>query len=138
MSQTEPPGAQGAGAATVGPSLSSQLDGPAPSGARAPGPQVAQWAEELTERVVDGVGWVKSHSTLPIVKVLRALVYGLVVIIAVVTAGVLGFIGVVRIWDAYVPVHPLGRRVWLGYVVIGGLMFLGGVALLARRNPGKH
>ena len=78
------------------------------------------------------------RATRPIVTVLRGLVYGFVVMIAVITAGVLGLIGVVRIWDAYVPVQPLGRRVWLGYVVIGGLIFLGGATLLARRSRDKR
>jgi hypothetical protein len=40
-------------------------------------------------------------------------------------------------WDAYVPLSPEGRRVWLGYVVVGGLLFVAGAVLLARRRTGK-
>jgi len=131
MSQSEASPELAAGAAAAG---RTQLAAPNGSGgASAPGPQVAQWAGTVTERVVGSVAWVRSRTTVPVVTVLRALVYGLVVIIAVLTAAVLGLIAVVRIWDAYVPVNPLGRRVWLGYVVIGGLLFLVGAALLARR-----
>jgi hypothetical protein len=123
------------------------LGSPAPSnagpevgatpGTQHPGPKVTAWADELSGRVIDGVGWLKARTTVPIVKVLRAIVYGLVVLVAAVTALVLAVLGVVRMWDAYVPVHPLGRRVWLGYVVLGSLLFLAGGALLARRATSK-
>ena len=39
-------------------------------------------------------------------------------------------ISLVRIWDVYVPIEPLGRRVWLGYVTFGGLFFIAGAVLL--------
>lgn len=102
-----------------------------------PGPQVAGWADQLSGRVIEGVGWLKARTTVPVVKVLRAIIYGLVVLVAAVTALVLALLGVVRMWDAYVPVHPLDRRVWLGYVVLGSLLFLAGGALLARRTASK-
>lgn len=108
--------------------------GVAPSiGAQLPGPQVSAWAGDLSDRLVDGVGWVKARTTVPVVKILRAVVYGLVILIAALTAVVLTAIGLVRIWDAYLPVHPLGRRVWLGYVVLGGLLSVAGGVLMARR-----
>jgi hypothetical protein len=69
--------------------------------------------------------------------VLRVVVYGLVVAVALLVALVLGVIGLVRMWDAYVPLSPEGRRVWLGYVVVGGLLFVAGAVLLARRRTGK-
>lgn len=65
---------------------------------------------------------------------MRALVYGFVALVALVTAAVLATAGVVRIWDVYVPVHPVGTRVWLGYVVFGGAMFLAGAWLLVPRR----
>lgn len=100
-------------------------------------PQLTAWATELSDRVVQSVDRVKARTTLPVVTVLRAIVYALVVLAAVTTALVLGVLGTVRIWDVYVPLGPLGRRVWLGYVVVGGALFLAGGALLARRKPGS-
>lgn len=114
---------------------------PGPSGAPGgpvPGPQVSAWAGDLSDRVVNGVGWVKARTTLPVVKVLRAIVYGLVVVISLVTALMLAMLGMVRMWDVYIPVHPLARRVWLGYVVLGGALFLAGGALLARRSGARR
>lgn len=105
-----------------------------PTSPPAPGPQVKAWADELSDYVVEGVGWLKARATVRVMTVLRVLTYGLVVAIALVTAMVLGVIGLVRMWDAYVPLSPEGRRVWLGYVVLGGLLFVAGAALLAWRR----
>jgi hypothetical protein len=65
---------------------------------------------------------------------MRALVYGFVALVALITAAVLAAAGVVRIWDVYVPVHPVGTRVWLGYVVFGGVLFVFGAWLLMPRR----
>jgi hypothetical protein len=71
-----------------------------------------------------------------VVTVLRLIVYGVVILAALATAGLLFLVGVVRIWDVYVPLQPLGRRVWLGYVVFGGALSVGGIWLLAgSRKP---
>ena len=103
-----------------------------------PGPQVEAWAGEVSGRVVDGVGWLRARTTVPIVRALRAIAYGLVVVVALVTALVLMTIGLVRMWDVYLPLHPVGRRVWLGYVVLGAVLVLAGGALLARRSTSKR
>src|SRR5580658_10589304 len=116
-------------------------DAGAPSGPTSatstPGPQLKAWADELSDYVVDGIGWLKARTTVPVMTVLRVLVYGLVVAVALLVAIVLGVIGLVRMWDAYVPLSPEGRRVWLGYVVLGGVLFLAGIVLLARRRTNK-
>jgi hypothetical protein len=103
----------------------------------APGAQVKAWADELSDYVVEGVGWLKARTTVPVMTVLRVVVYGLVVAVALLVALVLGVIGLERMWDAYIPLSPEGRRVWLGYVVLGGLLFVSGIVLLARRRTNK-
>jgi hypothetical protein len=108
-----------------------------PNPTSTPGAQVKAWADQLSDYVVEGVGWLKARTTVPVMTVLRVLVYGLVVVVALAVAVVLGIIGLVRIWDAYVPLSPEGRRVWLGYVVLGGLLFAAGAVLLARRRTDK-
>lgn len=91
-------------------------------------------ADAASEHIIDLVGKVKARTTLKVVMLLRIVVYGLVVAIALFTALVLAVLGLVRIWDAYLPLDPVGRRVWLGYVVLGAFLFLGGAALLGRRT----
>jgi hypothetical protein len=123
---------------------SDQLSPPAPqaqgSGAGATGqiPGAASVAAAASERIVDLVDKVRARTTLKVMVVLRAVVYGLVVSIAVITALVLAVLGLVRMWDAYLPLDPLGRRVWLGYVVVGGLVFLAGAALLGWRRAARR
>lgn len=109
-----------------------------PIGGALPEGAVADWATEIADRVIDGVDKLKTRTTRPVVTVLRAVVYGVILFAAVAAAAVFAVIGVVRIWDAYFPVAPLGRRVWLGYVAVGGLLFLvGGFLLSRRRAPHK-
>jgi hypothetical protein len=101
-------------------------------------PQLINVADAASEHIIDLVGKVKARTTLKVVTLLRVVVYGLVVAVALVTALVLAVLGLVRIWDAYIPVGPVGRRVWLGYVVVGGLLFLGGAVLLGRRRTARR
>lgn len=96
--------------------------------------QAVNVADAASEHIIDLVGKVKARTTLKVVMLLRIVVYGLVVAIALFTALVLAVLGLVRIWDAYLPLDPVGRRVWLGYVVLGAFLFLGGAALLGRRT----
>ncbi|HET9061500.1 MAG TPA: hypothetical protein VFN61_16405 [Acidimicrobiales bacterium] len=98
----------------------------------------ADWVSNATEKVIAGVDKLKSRTTRPAVKAMRAIVYGIAVLVALVAAVIFAVIGVVRIWDAYLPISPLGRRVWTGYIVIGGLLFLSGAALLSRRQAKSH
>ena len=96
--------------------------------------QASALAGELSDRVVDAVAWVRARTTVRVVTLMRAVVYGSVALVALVTAAVLATAAVVRIWDVYVPVYPVGTRVWLGYVVFGGVLFVGGAWLLAPRR----
>ena len=86
--------------------------------------QLDVWADQLADYVVQGVGWLKARTTTRAQTALRAVVYGVVVVVALLAAFVLLVITLVRNWDVYVPIEPLGRRVWLGYVTVGGLFFI--------------
>lgn len=136
-----------AGAAPPGGATSSaSSSGPSPAGA--PGPGGAgpansgtppAWAETLANLVLNTVDKVKVTATLKVVTALRLVVYGVIIVTAALTGLILGLLGVVRIWDVYIPIDPVGRRVWLGYVVFGGVLFLAGAWLLASsRGPKKE
>ncbi|HTW07709.1 MAG TPA: hypothetical protein VME46_09370 [Acidimicrobiales bacterium] len=130
------PAATGEAGSTAGAGSAGQ---PAPGAGPAARPQpAAAWADELSNRVVEGVGWVRARTTVPIVRVLRAAVYGLVALVALVTGIFFGLLALVRMWDVYVPVHPVGRRVWLGYVVLGSALMASGVVVLARRGLARR
>jgi hypothetical protein len=111
---------------------------PGPPNSRTTKTQLDVWADQLADYVVQGVGWLKARTTTRAQTALRAIVYGVVVVVAVVAAFVLLVITLVRIWDAYVPIEPLGRRVWLGYVTVGGLFFIVGVFLLVWKGSAEE
>jgi len=84
------------------------------------------------------VDWLRAKATLRVTTALALAVYGFVALVGLVAALVLLVVAVVRIWDVYVPVQPEGRRVWLAYIVFGGLLFLAGAWLWARaRGNGR-
>jgi hypothetical protein len=92
--------------------------------------QMAVWADELSGYAINGVAWLKARTTVRVLTVLRAVVYALIILVALVAAMVFFVIGLTRLWDVYVPIEPLGRRVYLSYIVVGGLFFIAGVVLL--------
>jgi hypothetical protein len=95
-------------------------------------------AAQVSDRVVEAVSWARAKATVRVVTALRAVVYGLVATVALVTAAVLATAGLVRVWDAYVPVYPTGTRVWLSYVVFGAAFFVPGLWLLGRRQASRR
>lgn len=101
-------------------------------------PSPSAFAVEVSDRLVDAVAWAKARATVRLVVGLRAVVYGVVILVALGTAAVLATVGLVRVWDAYVPVYPIGTRVWLGYVVFGAVFFTPGLWLLGRRRGARH
>jgi hypothetical protein len=111
---------------------------PGPQTSRTTKTQLDVWADQLADYVVQGVGWLKARTTTRAQTALRAIVYGVVVVVAVIAAFVLLVITLVRMWDAYVPIEPLGRRVWLGYVTVGGLFFIVGVFLLLWKGSAEE
>jgi hypothetical protein len=117
------------------------------SGAGVPGGQQAPragktqldiWADQAADYVIQGVAWLKARTTTRAQTALRAVVYGVVLVVAVFAAFVLLIITLTRIWNTYVPIEPLGRRVWLGYVTFGGLFFLVGLFLLLWKGGGDE
>lgn len=132
--------ARGAGP-VLQPGAGSSHDAPSATGqgsstAAVAGSQATAWAAELTDRVVEGVARVRARTTVPVLTVLRVVVYGVVVVVAVLTALLLIILGLVRMWDVYLPLDPVGRRVWLGYVVLGAALSLAGGFLLLRKKAG--
>jgi hypothetical protein len=112
-----------------------------PRGQQAPRSSKSQldlWADQLADYVVQGVGWLKARTTTRAQTALRAIVYGVVLLVSLIAAFVLLVITLVRIWDAYVPIEPLGRRVWLGYVTVGGLFFIVGAFLMLWKGGGEE
>ena len=72
---------------------------------------------------------------MPITYAARGLVYGIVVLTLAVVLLVLSTIGLVRLLDAYIPIQPLGRRVWVVYAGLSAIFLLAGTFVWRKRRP---
>ncbi len=117
---TAPP----AGATTTAP----PAPGPAADGA-------GDWTVTVTDRVESVVGTIRDKTTVPITKVSRIVVFGLIVAVGGITALLLVIVAALRIADAYLPFAPLGRRVWVSYVALGAIFLLAGAFCWSKRSP---
>lgn len=94
----------------------------------------AELASELPRKAADAVQLVvdtiHDKAVRPAALAARALVFGLIVAALAAMLVVLGSIAVVRLLDVY----AFAPRVWLSYVVLGGLLTLGGLGAWSRRT----
>jgi hypothetical protein len=97
-------------------------------------PADRQWTDDVVDRIGSVVATVRDKTTVPITKIARAIVFGLVIAVLGTVALVLLIIGVVRL-HVYLPFHPEARRVWVTYAGLGAI-FLGlGAFCWSRRAP---
>jgi hypothetical protein len=93
------------------------------------------WAVDLSGRLESVVTNVRDKTTVPVVKVARAIVFGIV-------AGALGgvalfvlVVALVRLLDVYLPFHPVGRRVWVVDAAASAIFLASGAFLWRKRSP---
>ncbi len=106
--------------------------GPTPAGT---GDGGRDWTAEVTDKVESVVVAVRDKTTVPITKVARAVVFGVVVLTAAAVAVVLAVTAVLRVLDVYLPFDPYGRRVWVADAAIGAIFLLGGAFCWSKRSP---
>lgn len=87
------------------------------------------WPAQAADAVVDLVGTVRERAVDPLLKVARAIVYGLLITVVAVTAVVLVVILAIRMLDAYLP-----GEVWSAYLLLGGVFILAGFICWSRRT----
>jgi hypothetical protein len=95
------------------------------------------WADETTDTVVRLVGNVRDKTTTPVVYAARALVFGIIAVFLGVFAVVLLLIGLTRgIQSGIANGFDLEqeRAVYISYLVVGGILSLGGLLLFKKRN----
>ena len=103
-----------------------------PTPASGPG---ADWPAQLSDRIESVVGSVRDKTTVPAMTAARAVVYGVLAAVLGITLLILLVIGVIRLADAYVPVHPIGRRVWIVDAVVAAIFLGTGTFAWRRRRP---
>ena len=94
--------------------------------------QSGDWSAQAADTIESVVENIRDKTTVPLTKVARGLVYGIV-------AGAMGgaallLLGIllIRVFDVYIP-----GNIWTVYAAIGGVFTLLGLLLWTRRRP-KH
>lgn len=88
----------------------------------------ADWAEQLLDLVDRGIDAVRSRTTDPLLRIVRAVVFGLMAFGVVVVALLVTVIAGVRLLDAYLP-----GDVWSAHLVLGGIFVAAGLLCWKRR-----
>jgi hypothetical protein len=99
------------------------------------------WTVQVADKVESVVVGVRDKTTVPLSKVARALVYGLIAATLGIVALVLVAILAVRVLS-YLPLHSPapdthGRAVWVAEAIIGGIFTVPGLFFLRRANRRK-
>ncbi len=87
------------------------------------------WSVEATDKFVSLIDNVKVKTTGPALKVVRALVYGLVIAVMAIVLLVLLTVSSVRFVNAYLP-----GTVWSAYLFLGAVFAIVGLFLWTKRT----
>jgi hypothetical protein len=93
------------------------------------------WAPDLADQITDLIGNVRDKTTNNAIKAARGLVFGLLMAMLGVVALVLLLIGVTRGLQALIDLLTTwSRAVYLSYLLLGGILTLGGLFLMGKRH----
>lgn len=93
------------------------------------------WPVEVADRLESVVVAVRDRTTVPITRLARILVLGIVAAAAGLVAGILVLVALVRIIDVYLPFGPYAARVWVAYAGLGAIFLLLGAFCWSKRSP---
>ncbi len=88
------------------------------------------WADQVTDLIVDTVDKVRDRTTGPILEVSKGIVHGVVALLILTPILVLFFAGAIRLLNWAIP-----GDVWIAYAILGVLLVLLGTFLWSRRTP---
>lgn len=97
-----------------------------------------KWADKTLHLIDRTVGFVRDKTTRPLANIIRAIVFGLISIVAALLIFVFGLIGLVRAFNELLD-NWLTRpnAVWVTYFVLSG-MFIGlGALMMRKRHPNR-
>ena len=95
------------------------------------------WTVDLTNRLEAVVGTVRDRTTVPVLKVVEVIVFGLVAAILGSIALFVLLLALIRLLDTYIPLHPESRRVWLVYGIVSAIFLVSGAFLWRKRLPNQ-
>jgi hypothetical protein len=92
------------------------------------------WAAQTADTIEQVVDSIRSKTADPLQSAARWTVYGLLALPLLLAALILFAVGAIRALDAYLPYHPLARRVWSADAIVGGLFSLLGMFAWSKRR----
>lgn len=93
------------------------------------------WPADVAARIESVVGTVRDKTTLPTLRAAQAVVYGFLLGVLGTLLMILLVIALVRLLDVYLPVHPVGRRVWVVDAGASAIFMAAGMLAWRRRRP---
>jgi hypothetical protein len=106
---------------------------PAEVDARSAVPADDDWVVQAADTIDRVVITVRSKTSDPVVGIARWVVFGLLAAVVGAMAVVLLAVGAVRALINYLPVGD--NRVWVAYLIVGGIFALAGLFLFAKSRP---
>ena len=88
------------------------------------------WETRTADTIESVVGALREKTVAPLVRITRAVIYGLLALVALAVVGILLSVSAVRILDVY----AFGNRVWISYFVIGGIITVLGLLVWMKRT----
>lgn len=93
------------------------------------------WATEVTEQITTIVANVRDKTTDNAVKVVRGVVFAMIGVFLGLAALILSIIAATRAVQSLLDIWlEWDKSVWLSYFIIGGIMTVGGLFLMSRRQ----
>lgn len=92
-----------------------------------PSPAEPNWADQVTDLVVDVVDTVRDKTTGPVLKAARGVVFGTVILIVVFVVAIVGLILAGRA----IAMLPIAE--WISYAIIGAVMCVAGFVCWGKR-----
>ncbi len=88
------------------------------------------WSAQTTDSFIALIDSVKTKSTGPLLKAVRALVHGFLIMTIGLAALVLFIVGAIRLVNSYLP-----EDVWAAHLLLGTIFLLGGFFVWSKRRP---
>ena len=92
-------------------------------------PNNDDWGTQLTDLFVGFIDTVKAKTTGPVLMLVRALVFGFLILTVGVAALILFLVGLVRLINVYLP-----EEVWATYLLLGTIFTVAGLFLWSKRR----
>lgn len=93
------------------------------------------WPAEVAARIESVVGTVRDKTTVPAILAAEGIVYGVMLAVLGAAMFILFVVALVRLVDVYLPVDPVGRRVWIVDAGASAILLALGTFLWGKRRP---